>query len=344
MIAAFDQPNKEIDPKEFLGYGGWYLYLILKEAQKRGIDCQILSPTKESSEQALYIRLKKGEEYRWISPQRGFFNSKLACELALSKYLTYQILQSINLPIPRFAKINELTQLNQLKIPSPWVIKPITQTQGKGVLVGLKNITELKRACSVLLKKYSHLIVEQFIAGQDFRLLILENKLLGAVRRIPPQIKGDGLRTIQQLIEKDNQEKRKGRAKDFKPFLKKIKIDLELKRCLAQQGLKLSSVLKKNQIIPVRQNANFSSGGEVAEVTNKVHPENIKIAQTAVKALGLKLGGVDIITKDISQPITKNKGKIIEINGAPSLWIHHYPNYGLGRNAAGQIIDYLFRT
>ena len=120
--------------------------------------------------------------------------------------------------------------------------------------------------------------------------------------------------------------------------------DISIKnRCLAKKKLKLTSVPKKNQVVQVWKNANFSTGGEAEDVTKLVHPDNIKKARQAVKALGLKIGGVDIITKDISQPITENKGKIIEINAIPSLWLHHFPNQGKGRNAAGKIIDYLFR-
>lgn len=341
MISLFDQPHKEIEPEELFGYGS--RHLILRAARKKGIDCQILFRTKRSRKQTLYVRLTKGKKHRWISPPRGFFNSKLSCELALHKDLTHQVLQSNNLPVPRFAKINQAKQIDQIEIPAPWVIKPANQTRGKNVIVKIKTRKKLKRVASQLLKKYRYLIVEQFIRGSDFRLLMLENKLLGAVERIPPRIKGDGKQTIKQLIEMANKKERKREAKSFGPFLKKIKVDLEVKRCLASQGLKFSSIPKKDQLVRVRQNANFSTGGATKDVTKQVHPDNIKIARRAIKALGLQFGGVDIITKDISRPITKNKGKIIEINGIPAIWIHHFPNQGKGRNIASQLVDYLFR-
>lgn len=341
MISLFEQPHKEIDPEELFGYGS--RHLIMKKAQKKGIDCQILFRTKKSRKQTLYIRLTKGKKHRWISPPRGFFNSKLSCELALNKDLTYRVLQSNNLPVPRFVKINQTKQIDRIEIPSPWVIKPTNQTRGKNVIVKIKTRKKLKKITSQLLKKYRHLIIEQFVRGNDYRLLILENKLLGAIERIPPRIKGDGQQSIRQLIEISNKKERRREAKSFGPFLKKIKVDLEVTRCLASQGLKLSSIPKKDQIIQVRQNANFSSGGATKDVTKQVHPENIKIARRAIKALGLKFGGVDIITKDISRPITKNKGKIIEVNGIPAIWIHHFPNQGKGRNVASQLLDYLFR-
>lgn len=337
MISNFN--NQELNPKDFLNYGGQYL--ILKQAPKKGINARVLIQQK-SNKRIIYILLKKDKQKHWISHQNGFFNSKLSCELALSKYLTFQTLESNNLPIPKFARINKLEQIDEIKIPGPWVVKPIKQTMGKDVTVKIKTVKGLKKNCQRLFKKYKYLLVEQFIPGKDYRLLILDKKLLGAVRRIPARIKGDGIKTIKQLIEQSNQQRRV-KAKSLSPFLKKIKLDQEIKRCLAQKNLKLSSVLKKDRVVQIRKNANFSTGGEVEDATESVHPDNLKLARKAIRALGLKIGGVDIITKDISRPIKNNQGKIIEINANPSLWIHHFPNQGKSRNVTAKIINYLFK-
>jgi len=337
MISIFNQPNKKINPKDILSCR--ISCLILKEAQKKEIDCQILFHNKLP----LYLQLKKEKEYHWVSPKRGYFNSKFGCDLALSKYLTYQVLESGKLPTPQYTKINKVDQIDQIKISGPWVIKPISQAKGQDVVIKIKTKDGLKKYARQLFKRYRYLMIEQFIKGKDYRLLILDKKLIGAVRRIPARIKGDGIHNIKQLIELSNKKERRIRIKELAPSLRKIKIDSEIKRCLAQKKLKLSFIPKKNQVIQVRKNANFSTGGEAEDVTKLVHPDNIKIARRAIRALGLKIGGVDIITKDISKPIDKNKGKIIEINAVPSLWIHHFPNHGLGHNVAGKIIDYLFR-
>jgi cyanophycin synthetase len=334
MISFLGEDGKQLDPKDFLGYGGQYL--ILEEAQKKGIDCQILAQ-KRNGKRAIFIRLTKGKRSRWISHLNGFFNSKLSCNLALYKNLTYQVLRADNLLIPQFI---QLKQLKQLKCP--WTIKPVNQTMGRDVFLKIKNKKELQKIAKWLFKKYHQLIVEEFVQGKDYRLLILEGKLIGAVKRIPARIKGDGTHNIKQLINLSNQTRRRTKAKGLSPFLKKIKTDLPMKKYLAQKNLGLNSIPPKNKIIQLRQNANFSTGGEIEDVTNLVHPENIKIAGRAIKAMGLELGGVDVISQDISQPLTKNKGKIIEINAIPSLWLHHFPNYGQGQNPTSQIIDYLF--
>lgn len=210
-------------------------------------------------------------------------------------------------------------------------------------MVNIKEKNELKKCAAELLKIYPSLIIEEYVRGDDFRLLILDGRLLGAVKRIPPTIKGDGRHNVGQLIEFANQNER-GRGNDLDAsFLKPLKIDYETKKCLEQQGLMIDSVPQLNQIVFVRQNANFTTGGGVEDITDIVHLENIKTAVKAVKALGLKIGGVDIITQDISQPISQTNGKIIEVNSAPSLWLHHHPNFGKGRDAAGMLLDWIFK-
>jgi len=341
MISTFKRPYQPINIDKYLNYGS--SYLILQEAKKRGIDCQVILRTKKNQTRFLYLCLKKEKQYRWLSPARGYFNSKVSCELALYKDLTYQILQPINLPVPRFIKIRRLKHLEKINFNPPWVVKPIDQTHGKDVLINIKEREELRDFCRRALKKHRYLIVEELIQGNDFRLLILENKLLGAVKRIPPYLQGDGRHTIKQLIKISNQKERKNKAGRPAPFLKKIKIDFEVKKCLEEQGFSLNSIPFLGKKIKIRRNANFTTGGTVKDVTGQVHPQNIKIAIQALKALGLKFGGVDIVTQKISQPLTKNKGKIIEINSAPGLWIHHFPHQGQHRNPSREILDYLLK-
>lgn len=318
-------------------------HLILATIKRKNLNFQVFLRPRKNRPPAAYIRIKKRNQYFWLSPQRGFFNPKFACELALYKYLTYEILKSVNLPIPKFKKITGLEQINKINIAAPWVIKPVALTEGRGVIIGIKNKKELQYYCRQLFKKYSSLIIEKFIPGQDFRLLILENKLLGGVKRIPPTIKGDGRHTIKELIEISNRH-RTTTPQKFAPFLMPLRVDLEMERCLLRQGFNLNTKVKKNQMILLRENANVSTGGEVEEVTEKIHPENVKIAIKAVRALSLKIGGVDIKTPNIKKPVTETGGKIIEVNSIPSLWIHQFPNYGQGRDVAGEVINYLFST
>lgn len=316
-------------------------YLIAQTALKKGIDCQLLFRTEKGKEK-LYLRLQKDKKVYWLCVAKGYFNSRASCELALYKYLTHQTLKSANLPSPDFQKITRPEQIDKIKFSGPWVIKPVARKGGQGVLVNIKERNELKKCAADLLKTYPSLIVEKHIKGDDYRLLILGDRLLGAVKRIPPAVKGDGRHNIEQLIEFANQNERGRGANLDASFLKPLKIDYETEKCLEQQSLKIDSVPQPNQIVFIRQNANFTTGGGVEDITDIVHPENIKTAVKAVKALGLKIGGVDIVSQDISQPIGQTNGKIIEVNSAPSLWLHHHPNFGKGRDVAAELLNWMF--
>ena len=157
MTTYLNQQDKKVDIKELVNYGGQYL--ILKQAEKRGIKTKILLHKKGRGKKDIYIKLTKDKQSHWISPQKGFFNSKLGCELALSKYLTYQILEAAKLPIPKYTKINQVEQIDQMKIPGPWVIKPIDQAKGKDVIIKIKTKQGLKKVARHLFKKYRYLII-----------------------------------------------------------------------------------------------------------------------------------------------------------------------------------------
>jgi len=340
MIKFLNKSKESISAKDLFKYYR-NIYLIIRSAEKKKIDCQVLLRAGKSKD-IVYLRLAKKNKVRWFGSDRGFFNSKSSCDLCLYKDLTHSVLKFLNFPVIDLIRINNIKQLNKLKIKSPWVLKPVTGTQGKDIILKIDNIKILTEYCKKLLKKYPDLIIEKFVPGNDFRLIVLKNKFLGALKRNPPFIKGDGQKNIKNLIDIENK-KRYYIPKDFNSsFLKPLEIDLELINCLKNQNLNLKSIPQKNKLIKLRENANFSTGGTVEDVTNKVHPKNKKIALQAVKALGLEIGGVDIITNDISKPITKNNAKIIEINSSPGLWIHHYPNKGKSRDIAGKIINYLF--
>lgn len=342
MIKFLNKSEELISPKDLFKYYR-NIYLIIKSAQKKGVDCQVLL-RKGKIKDIAYLRLAKKNKVKWFGCDRGFFNSKSSCDLCLYKDLTHSILNFLNFPVINLVRINNIKQLKKIKISPPWVLKPLSGTQGKDIILKIDSFKYLKKYSKKLLKKYPDLIIEKFIYGNDFRLIVLENKFLGAVKRNPPFIKGNGKKNIKELIDIENK-KRHYMPKDVNSsFLKPLEIDSELKNCLKNQNLNLKSIPSKEKLVKLRENANFSTGGTVEDVTDKVHPENKKIALQAINSLGLKIGGVDIITDDISKPIIKNNGKIIEINSSPGLWIHHFPNKGKSRNIAGKIIEYLFTS
>lgn len=339
MITSFEDPDQKIDLNQLIGRRG--RFLVIREAQKRDLELQLLIKKRKHNSDLLYLRIQKDKKVRWLSPQRGYFNSKTSCDLALFKHLTYKILNADGLPVPKFKHIKKDTGLDDIDY-FPVVVKPIAKAEGKDVIIEINNKEQLEQACRNLFGKYKNLLVEKMIFGKEYRLLVLDKKVIAASERKPPKIRGDGRKTVSELIEENNKNRRDD-TDDFTPFLKTLEIDPEMERYIKEQGYNLNSIPPKDQTIHLRRNANFTTGGEVEDVTDKIHPENKKTAVRAIKSLGLKLGGVDIITPDISKPMAKEGGKIIEINGIPGLWIHHFPHYGKPRNPAGKILDYLFK-
>lgn len=339
MIYFINNPKQPISLEDI--YDHRNIYLLAKSALEKKINCELLLRPRKNQRDIMFLRFAKSKNKKWFGCEQGFFNSKASCDFCLYKYLTNDLLKILKFPLPQSQKIKNIKQLNNLPINPPWVVKPSSGTQGKDVIVKIEKYINLKKTCNKLLLKYPSLIVEKFIPGNDYRLMVLENKFLAAIKRVPPFIKGDGKHSLRELINITNKKREELKKKDT-PYLKPIKIDWELKHTLKKQGLFLKSISPENKKIKLRENANFSSGGTVIDVTHKVHPENKKIALKAIHALGLKIGGVDIILKDISRPITKTNGKIIEVNSSPGLWPHHFPNYGKSQPVAKEIINYLF--
>lgn len=331
-------PYSDLYPKD-------HRYLVTY-ALKQGLKCAVLKRPRKGKKDAFYLRISKGKAFRWISTHRAFFNPKPACELSCFKYLTFQIFKSAGLPIPRYRKITNLSQLEGLStsVPSSWVVKPAARGMGEDVVVNIKTNLQLKKICQSLFKKHPSLMIEEFIKGKDLRLLILGDECLAAIRRIPPKIRGDGRHSILQLIRKINKERASRHLEEWAPPLKPIKIDLETKRTLAQRGLSLKSILSQGKEIYVRRVANLSTGATIRDVTKRVHPQIKVVAVEAVRLLGLKIAGVDIVTTDIARPLSQTKGRINEVNSVPTLWIHQYPHYGPGQPVAKRFLNWLFKT
>lgn len=340
MITFFEDPSENMDIEQLIGRRD--RFLIIQEAQRRNYKSELLIKKRRSEPELLYLRISKGEKTRWISPQRGYFNSKAACDLALFKHLTYKVLKYDGLPVPRFEHIYKNSNLEKINY-FPVVVKPVVGEKGEDVVVKINDMGDLRKVCDRLFQKYNYILVEEMVFGKDHRLLVLDGEVIAVLERRPPKVVGDEKRTILELIEKSN-EGRKEEGDNISPFLKTLKIDEEMKRYVNDQRYKLTSVLPKDEVIYLRGNANFTTGGEVEDVTDKVCEESKKMAVKAVESLGLEIGGVDIITSDISAPLDKENGKIMEVNSTPGLWIHHLPHYGKPRDPVGKILDYLFEN
>ncbi len=297
-----------------------------------------------------YIRLNKsslvqlgyGVNQKRIQATIASTTSSIAVEIACDKEDTKNILSAAEIPVPKglICVDHEDLELAIKKIGYPIVTKPIDGNHGKGATTDIKNWDEAVVAFEAA-KKYSRkIIVEKFITGFDHRILVINYKFICAAKRTPAAVLGDGKSTIQQLIDKVNEDPRRGFGHE--KVLTSIKVDSFTEKILADKNLTLESVLSKGEELWLKPTANISTGGTATDVTDLVHPSNIFMCERIARIIGLDICGIDIMAENLSEPLSENGGAILEVNAAPGFRMHLEPTEGLPRNVAEPVIDMLY--
>lgn len=307
---------------------------LLRHAIKIGIEIYQVFPNK------LIFILKKGKKALWLNMALSSLANPVGIEIAKNKNLSKDLLQKMGYPVPNSITVKDLAELKHLikKIKFPVVVKPLGSAGGKGVTINIRN-EKLLIGSFLAAKHYGkRVLIEQHLPGDYYRLTYVADGSYAVTKNLPAFITGNGRKTAQQLIATEN--KQIERAKRGR--LNKIKITEKTKRFLATYGFTLSSILPKSKKIPLC----FSGydGGEYIDVTNQVHPYFKKLGKDVVDNLSLPIVGIDIIATDISKPLPKTGGAIIEINGKyPDIQFHNIPTQGKSINLAPYYINYLFK-
>ncbi|MGD6801272.1 cyanophycin synthetase [Rossellomorea aquimaris] len=299
-------------------------------------------PVERIGSQSL-LRLGTGSKQKHVQATITSQTSHLAVENACDKQAAKQILLAAGLPVPKgetAASRDEVFAAAD-RIGYPLVLKPLHGRQGKGVITNIKNKEELFNALYCLEPLQETLIIERFYDGSDYRLLVVDNKLVAASLRTAPFLIGNGKDTIEKLIEAENENPLRGSGHE-KPITK-IPMNQTVKCFLESQDLSFHTVLEKGQIIQAVGSANLSTGGQAIDVTDEVHPSIREIAETAAEAIGLDVAGVDLICRDITKPFSSETAAILEINAAPGIRMHLHPSKGKRREAGKAIVQYLFK-
>ena len=312
---------------------------IVDEAMKRNIPC-IQSET---------VNDKPLIQFGYGANQRRILNSvtdrttSLGVRIAGNKELTKSLLRSLGVPVPAGKLIYIKEELDEAleSIGYPVVLKPLGSNHGKGVTV---NITDHERAAAAFemahkVAGWRQIIVEKFVRGMDYRLLVIGHQLVAAARRTPAMVTGDGISTIKELIDIVNSDPRRGT--NHKP-LTVITADEVTLGILKRKGLTLDSILPSGQQLFLKGIANLSAGGTSTDVTESVHPDNAFMAERISRIVGLDICGLDVISPDIGVPFNLNQGAVIEVNSNPGFRSHMTPTEGKPRNAAGYVMDMLF--
>jgi cyanophycin synthetase len=297
-----------------------------------------------------YRRMTQGSmiQFGWGSKQRRIqaaemdVTSAIAEAIAQDKQLTKKLLAAAGVPVPMGREVDtpEDAWTAACDIGLPVVIKPKDGNQGKGVTVNISSRPQLLAAYATAAAFGDEILVERYIPGNDFRLLVIGNKLVAAARRDPPHVAGDGIHTIRELVEQVNKDPRRGSG--HATSLTKIRFDDIALACLEAQGFHADLVPALGQRVTLRHNANLSTGGSATDVTDDVHPEVAARAVAAAQMVGLDICGVDMVCSSILHPLEEQGGGVVEVNAAPGLRMHLSPSYGKGRAVGEAIIASMF--
>ena len=296
-----------------------------------------------------FRRLTQGSlvQFGWGSRQRRIWaaevdsTSAVSESIAQDKDLTKNLLRAAGVPVPLGRPVDSAEEAWTAAqyIGLPVVVKPRDGNQGKGVTVNIVTRDHLELAYRVA-AEYGQPMVEKYLPGSDYRLLVVGDRLIAAARRDPPQVTGDGVHTVAQLVAQVNADPQRGDGHGTS--LTRMRIDEIALARLEIQGHTPDTVPAKGERVVLRNNANLSTGGTATDVTDDVHPEVAASAVAAARMVGLEVCGVDVVCETVLTPLEDQSGGVVEVNAAPGLRMHLSPSYGKGRAGGEAIVDHLF--
>ncbi|WP_395769192.1 cyanophycin synthetase [Arenimonas sp.] len=308
---------------------------LVRAAEERNI------PWVRLNEQSL-VQLGHGKYQQRIQATITGKTPHIAVELASDKEETNKILAGLGLPVPRQILVQHQDRAIEAakKIGFPVVTKPYNGNHGRGISIGLQTDEEVALGFQAAKEHSRSVIVETFLEGDDHRLLVVNGELVAATKRTPGQVIGDGVHAVAQLVDQVNADPRRGVGHE--KVLTRIELDAQADMMLARQELTPESIPEAGRVVPLRSTANLSTGGTATDVTDIIHPDNRDMAVRAIRAIGLDVGGVDFLSKNIAESYREIGGGICEVNAAPGFRMHVAPSEGAPRDVAGPVIDMLF--
>jgi cyanophycin synthetase len=308
---------------------------IVEEARRRGI------PVRRLNSGSL-VQLGLGKNLRRVQAAMSDYTSAIGVEIAQDKDDTRRVLGAIGLPVPEgvTALSGDAAVEAAAEIGWPVLIKPLDASHGRGISGALRDDDAVRRAYTVASEYGRRVIVEQFVTGRDYRVLVVDGRVAAVAERVPAHVVGDGQHTIKELIEVANRDPRRG--KGHSRTLTRLPNDEATAAFLATSGLTCDSVPAEEEQVFLRATANLSTGGTSIDRTDEIHPDNVTACEMAAGVVGLDIAGIDVLSPDITVPFRENGAVIIEVNAAPGLRMHTHPTEGTPRFVGAPIIDMLY--
>jgi cyanophycin synthetase len=330
--------NKDIEELKFLArkHGlGPSTKSIVDEAERRGIPWMRLGTNSK-------IQLGYGAFQKQFQATITCSTSEVAVRLASNKDATKKLLAQHCIPVAAGDSCWTEEGLKDIVdvIGFPIVIKPLDGNQGRGATINIPDWDAAQYAFDYAKQFSANVIVERFVKGSDYRLLVIDGKFVAAAKRIPACVIGDGINTIDYLIHEVNNEPRRGNGHEAS--LTKITFDQDTFTQLEKYNYTYASIPANGEIIYLKSTANLSTGGTAEDVTDAIHPENKFMAERIAKIIGLDICGIDIMAESIEEPLLTNGGVILEVNAAPGFRMHLDPSVGKSRNVASAVVDMLY--
>ena len=323
------------------------------QAQKREFGPSTGSLVKAAEERDIpWIRLN---DYSLVQFGHGKYQQRIqatitsetrhiAVEISCDKEDTHNLLNDLGLPVPQQRMVyNKKAAVRAARsIGGPVVLKPLDANHGRGVSINLTEDNQIETAFDEAREHGNgrSILVESFVTGFDHRMLVVNNELVAVAKRVPGHVIGDGKSTVEQLIDEVNSDPRRGIGHE--KVLTNLELDAQAKRLMEEEGVTPETVLPAGEALYLRSTANLSTGGTAIDMTDSVHPDNRDMAERAIKAVGLDVGGVDFLIDDITQSYKEIGGAIVEVNAAPGFRMHVAPSEGTPRDVSGKVIDMLF--
>jgi cyanophycin synthetase len=308
---------------------------IVEEARRRAI------PVRRLNSHSL-VQLGLGANLRRVQAAMSDYTSAIGVEIAQDKDDTRRVLGAIGLPVPEGGVAGTLDGILETAHDIGWpvLIKPLDASHGRGISGRLENDEQIAAAFEVARTYSRRVVIEQFVTGRDYRVLVVDGKLAAVAERVPAHVVGDGTSSVAELITVANRDPRRGSG--HSRTLTHLPADKATETYLASCGLSLAHVPAPGETVFLRATANLSTGGTSIDRTDEIHPDNITACEMAAGVVGLDIAGIDVLSPDISVPFRENGAVIIEVNAAPGLRMHTHPSEGQGRQVGAPIIDMLY--